>query len=134
RVLTDLNHGLLRSAFTGQANALLVREPLRVRDRRHLVLNPLSFRRRFDVGVASQLAWANERRGCQIVRLTREGGTLVVANLHATSYSDKRLADAELLRAATFVDGFAHPGEPIVLGGDLNLTVENSRMVPELTS
>src|SRR5207244_465738 len=63
RVLTELNHGLLRSAFTGQANAVLVREPLRVRDRRHLVLNTLSFRRRFDVGVASQVAWAKERRG-----------------------------------------------------------------------
>jgi len=134
RVLTELNHGLLRSAFTGQANAVLVREPLRVRDRRHLVLNPLSFRRRFDVGVASQVAWAKERRGCQVVRLAREEGTLVVANLHATAYRDRRLADAELLRAATFVDGFAHPGEPIVLGGDFNLTVLNSRTLPELAS
>jgi endonuclease/exonuclease/phosphatase family metal-dependent hydrolase len=133
RVLTDLHHGLLRSAFTGQANAILLGESLQLRDHRHLVLNPLSFRRRYDVGLAPQVAWAKERRGCQVVRLARGEGTFVVANLHATNYRDKRLADAELFRAATFVDGFAGPEEPVVLGGDFNLTVHNSRTLSELT-
>ena len=67
-----------------------------------------------------------------MVRLEREGRTLVVANLHATSHPDKRLPDAELLRAATFVDGFAAPDEPIVLGGDFNVTVESSQVLPQL--
>ena len=133
RVLTDVHHGILRSAFTGQANAILIREPLQVREHTYLVLNPWTFRRRFDFGLPAQLAWAKERRGCQVVRLAHEDSTFVVVNLHATSNHDKRLADAELLRAATFVDGFAHPGEPVVLGGDLNVTVRNSRMLPELT-
>lgn len=134
RVLTDLHHGLLRSAFTGQANAVLVRPPLRVRDHRHLRLNPWSFRRRFDVGLTAQIAWAKERRGCAVLRLVRGDATVVVVNLHATSNLDKRLADAELIRAATFVDGFAEPGEPVILAGDFNLTVRNSTTLPQLTS
>ena len=132
RVLTDLNHGLFRSAFTGQANAMLLGPTLAVVAHRHVILNPWSFRRRFEFGAAAAIAWAKERRGCQVVRLQRDSGTLVVANLHATSNHDKRLADAELLRAATFVDGFAHPGEPVVLGGDFNVTLRNSRTLPEL--
>jgi len=133
RVLTDLHHGLLRSAFTGQANAVLARPPLRVRDHRHLTLNPWSFRRRFDFGLTAQLAWAKERRGCAVVRLERGDATVVVANSHGTSNPDRRLADAELLRAATFVDGFAEPGEPVILAGDLNLTVRNSTTLRQLT-
>jgi len=132
RVLTDLNHGLFRSAFTGQANAMLLGPTLAVVAHQHVILNPWSFRRRFEFGAAAAIAWAKERRGCQVVRLQRDSGTLVVANLHATSNHDKRLADAELLRAATFVDGFAHPGEPVVLGGDFNVTLRNSRTLPEL--
>jgi len=132
RVLTDLNHGLFRSAFTGQANAILLGPSLAVVAHRHVILNPWSFRRRFEFGVAAGIAWAKERRGCQVVRLQRESGTLVAANLHATSSHHKRLADAELLRAATFVDGFAQPGEPVVLGGDFNVTLRNSRTLPEL--
>jgi endonuclease/exonuclease/phosphatase family metal-dependent hydrolase len=133
RVLTGVHHGVLRSAFTGQANAVLVRSPLQVREHRHLTLNPWSYRRRFDFGLAAQLAWATERRGCAVVRVARGDGTLVITDLHATSNPDKRLADAELARAATFVDGFAEPDEPIVLGGDFNLTVRNSRTLPALT-
>jgi len=132
RALTDVHHGVLRSAFTGQANAVVVSEALRVREHRHLTLNPLSFRRRYHFGLKSQLAWAKERRGCTVVRVERAEGTFVVANLHATGNVDRRLADSELLRAATFVDGFADPDEPIVLGGDFNLTLQNSRVLPEL--
>jgi endonuclease/exonuclease/phosphatase family metal-dependent hydrolase len=101
------------------------------------VLNPRSFRRRearrLGLDWVSRLAWGKERRVCQAVRVAREGRTLVVANLHATSYPDKRLASRELLRAATFVDGFAGPREPIVLAGDFNLTMRNSSVVRSLT-
>jgi endonuclease/exonuclease/phosphatase family metal-dependent hydrolase len=141
RRITDLNHGLFRSALTGQGNALLVAPSLRLSEHRTLPLNPWSFRRgrarRLGLGVAERVAWAKERRVCQIVRLvsarSEAGRSLVVANLHATSHRpDKRLADAEILRAATFVDGFATPGEPVLLCGDFNLSLRNSRVLPEL--
>jgi len=134
RAVTELNHGLLRSAFTGQANAILVGDGLRVVEHRVLPLNPWSFRRRFDVGVVTQLAWARERRVCQVIRADRSEGTVVIANMHATGSTDKRLPDAELLRAATFVDGFAEPSEPVVLAGDLNVSAQSSRTLGELTS
>jgi endonuclease/exonuclease/phosphatase family metal-dependent hydrolase len=133
RALTEVNHGLLRSAFTGQANAILIAPALAVVDHRRIVLNPWSYRRRVDVGFAAQLAWGKERRVCQAIRVAREGGTLVVANLHATGNRDKRIPDAEVLRAATFIDGFAEPGEPVVLAGDFNVSAGNSRVLPELT-
>jgi endonuclease/exonuclease/phosphatase family metal-dependent hydrolase len=134
RVVTDINHGVLRSAFTGQANAILLGPALTLVEHRAVRLNPWSFRRRFDVGLVSRLAWAREARSCQVIRVRRAGGTIVIANLHATSWRGKRLADAEVLRAATFVDGFAEPGEPVVLAGDFNLTVRNSKTIAQLTS
>jgi endonuclease/exonuclease/phosphatase family metal-dependent hydrolase len=137
RVLTDLNHGLLRSAFTGQANAILLHPELRVLEHRHLVLNPSRFRRaqarRLGLGIVPRLAWAGERRVCQVVRVRHEERTLVIGNLHATSYPpDKRVPDAELLRAAVFIDGFAAPEEPLLLCGDFNVSVRTSRTLADL--
>ena len=58
---------------------------------------------------------------------------MTVANLHATSFpADERLADAELLRAAVFADGFARPEEPCVLAGDFNVRAERSWTLAEL--
>lgn len=140
RALTSRHHGLFRSAFTGQANAILVHAPLRVVDREAIVLNARRFRRAqsrwLGLGIAARLAWAKERRVCQAVRLRLrlpDGATMLVANLHATAYrADERLADAELLRAATFVDALAGTDEPIVIGGDLNVTAERSWTQREL--
>ena len=138
RIVTDLNHGLFRSAFTGQANALLLCPPQRVEEHRVLVLNPVGFRRstarRLGLPLVDRLAWARERRVCQVVRVRGgDGSALVAANLHATGYRPhKHFADAELLRAATFVDGFARPDEPVLLGGDFNLTTRSSRVLPQL--
>jgi endonuclease/exonuclease/phosphatase family metal-dependent hydrolase len=70
---------------------------------------------------------------CQAVRVRRGDGTLLIGNLHATSYPpDKRVPDAELLRAAVFVDGLDAPGEPVVLAGDFNVSVRFSRTLPDL--
>ena len=115
RRLTELNSGLFRSAFAGQANAILTRLP--VLESHQLALNPVEFRRRHRerFNLVERLAWARERRVCHAVRL--EG--LLVANLHATRY--RRLAELELVRAAAFVDGLARPEEPIVLAGDFNV-------------
>jgi endonuclease/exonuclease/phosphatase family metal-dependent hydrolase len=139
RAITSLDHGLFRSAFTGQANALLIGADLAVVEHRHLVLNPFRFRRaqarRLGLDRAARLRWAKERRGCQAVRLRRGDRTCVVANLHATSLPrDRRVPDAELLRAASFVDGMALPGEPVLLCGDFNVSVRNSRTLVDLMS
>jgi endonuclease/exonuclease/phosphatase family metal-dependent hydrolase len=137
-VITDLNHGLLRSAVTGQGNALLVASPLQVAGHRSLVLNPLTFRRqearRLGLSRPDVVRWGKNRRICQVLRLRARQGTIVVANLHSTGNADRRLADAELQRAATFVDGFAEPNEPVILAGDFNLTVRGSRMISALMS
>jgi hypothetical protein len=137
RRITDLHHGVFRSAFTGQANAVLFRPGLRVAEHDVVVLNPLEYRRRearrLRLGLVDRLAWVRERRVCQVVRVRREDDvTLVAANMHATSYFDKQLADSELLRAASFVDGYARPDEAVLLCGDLNVTVLRSRVLPQL--
>jgi endonuclease/exonuclease/phosphatase family metal-dependent hydrolase len=138
RALTSLNNGVLRSAFAGQGNAILVRPGLRVVDRHLLVLNPRRFRLAqadwLGLGVSARLAWAKERRVCQVLRLANGDRTIVIANLHATSYPpDERLADAELLRAFTYVDGIARPGEPVAVAGDLNVTYARSRTLDDVT-
>jgi endonuclease/exonuclease/phosphatase family metal-dependent hydrolase len=139
RAVTELNHGLLRSAVAGQGNAILVARRHRVLEHETLVLNPPDFRRGqarwLGLDLVSRLAWAKERRVCQALRVAvgGDGGTVLVANLHATSYAaDERIADAELRRAAAFLEGLARPEEPVVLCGDTNVLPERSRTLREL--
>ena len=137
RRLTDLHHGLFRSAFSGQANAILVRPGMPVVEHRQIVLNPRRFRRaqasHLELAPVARLAWSSERRVCQAVRVRRCDGTLLIGNLHATSYPpDKRVPDAELLRAAAFVDGLAAPDEPVLLAGDFNISVRFSQTLADL--
>ena len=138
RAITSLNHGLLRSAFAGQGNAILLGSSMRVVEEHALVLNARGFRRAqaewLGLGLLARLAWAKERRVCQVARLSDGKRTMLAANLHATSYPpDERLADAELLRAFTYVDGIARPAEPIVFAGDFNVTHERSRTLHDVT-
>jgi endonuclease/exonuclease/phosphatase family metal-dependent hydrolase len=126
RALTSLHPGVLRSALAGQGNAILLGRGFRAADRHVLALNPPAFRRRVarDLGldVVERLAWAKERRICQAVRAERDGGgSLVLANLHATGSGDRRIPAAEIERAATWAGSFAREGEPVVLGGDFNV-------------
>lgn len=138
RTLTAAHPGLLRSLFAGQANAVLVSPRLRALDRRALVLNSRSFRnaqaRWLRLPLVTRLAWAKERRVCQAVRVgLPDATTVLVANLHATSYRpDERLSDAELLRAAVFADALARPTEPCVLAGDFNVYASRSWTLAEL--
>jgi endonuclease/exonuclease/phosphatase family metal-dependent hydrolase len=131
-LITQLNYGLFRSALTGQANAILVRSELRVLETDSIVLNPPSFRRR--VGRELRLdgrrraKWAKERRVCHAVRTEK----LTVANLHGSAVHDWRVADAELMRAATFADSFAEPDDVLVLAGDLNVIRERSSTLTAL--
>ena len=98
--ITWLNHGLLRSAFVGQANAILVDPRLDAEDSGH--------RRISDHG--------RERRVVQAVRVA---GRFVVANLHASN--DAAVARSEIERAREFVDELARPADVVVLAGDFNV-------------
>jgi len=140
REITSLNHGLFRSAVSGQAIAILLGSEAEVLGRDVLVLNSRDFRkaqaRWLSLPLVARVAWAKERRVVQTVRARmRDGSTMLVANLHATSYpADQRLADAELLRAAVFVDGLAQRGDIVVLAGDFNVPAARSATQAELTS
>ena len=134
RAITELNHGLFRSAFTGQANAILMRTELRPLATDSIVLNPPGFRRRVarELGLDTKLrlSWAKERRVCQAVRTD----ALTVANLHGSSLHDWRIPDAELMRAAVFADSVAEPDDVLVLAGDFNVIREHSRTLEQLAS
>jgi endonuclease/exonuclease/phosphatase family metal-dependent hydrolase len=138
RRATALHPRRLRSALTGQANAVLLGPRLTVCGYATLVLNPRAFRRReaarVDLPLASRLGWLRDRRVAQVLRVEQDGETATVVNLHLSSLADSRPADAELLRAATFAEGYARPDEPIVIAGDLNLTRCSSSFLPELES
>ncbi len=101
RALTAAHYGLLRSAFTGQANAILVRSDHAVDDLRSIAI---SDRR-------------HHPRVCQAVRVD---GTLVVANIHASGDVAQRQVD----RALAWLNDLVHPDEPVVLAGDFNASLE----------
>ena len=138
RALTKLHPAVLRSAFTGQANAILAAPELRPLAQHRIVLNTPAFRRAqgrwLGLPLVARLAWAKERRVCHAVRLALpDGRTALVANLHATSYRpDDRLADAELLRAAVFVDAVAAPDDILILAGDFNVRRSRSWTLSDL--
>jgi endonuclease/exonuclease/phosphatase family metal-dependent hydrolase len=138
RALTSIHHGVLRSAFSGQGNAMQIAPHLRTTSHDVLTLNTRRFRdaqaRALGLDAVARLAWAKERRIVQVVRLVAaEGRTYVVANTHCTSYPDPLLADAELLRAAWFTTSLARPDDVVVLAGDFNVTVEQSTTLRDLT-
>ena len=97
--ITRLDNGLLRSAITGQANAILVAAAHETTDLGHV---QISHRGR-------------ERRVCQAVRVAG----IVVANMHAST--DPPAAVEEVERARVFAESLASPGEAVVLAGDFNL-------------
>jgi endonuclease/exonuclease/phosphatase family metal-dependent hydrolase len=98
RWITELDHGLFRSAVTGQANAILLAPQHRVGEQRIEVISR---------------SGEGERRVCQAVAVDGVG---VVANFHATGGP---VADEQVLRAADFVRGL---DDPAILCGDANIT------------
>jgi endonuclease/exonuclease/phosphatase family metal-dependent hydrolase len=140
REITSLHTGFFRSAFAGQANAILLTPDAEVLGSDRLVLNSRDFREAqaewLSLPFLARLAWAKERRVVHVVRLRLpDSTTFLIANLHATSYpADQRLADAELLRAAVFVDGLAQPEDVVVLAGDFNVSAARSATQGELTT
>jgi endonuclease/exonuclease/phosphatase family metal-dependent hydrolase len=137
RRLTALDPPRFRGAFAGQANAILVAPSLRVRDRYRIVLNTRRFRRAqarwVGLPLVDELYWAKERRVCQAVRIALpDGRVAAVTNFHATGSKDKRIPDAEVMRAATFADALAGPDDVCMLAGDFNITAERSLTLAEL--
>jgi hypothetical protein len=130
RWLTDHNAGFFRSAFEGQANAILVRRPILAR---HVAtLNPFLFRlraaKRLGLSILKQLAWAKERRQALAVRL--EGGA-VVCTLHASNARDIRITEAEVEHAAQWAGRLA--GDAVcVVAGDLNVDTVRSEVFGRL--
>ena len=103
--ITRLNNGLFRSALAGQANAILLAPGLDAAQHRSLRIDE----------------HRKEPRFCHAVRLAG----LVVGNLHATNdFRAPRIAAAEIVRAESFVTGFAG-ALPCVLAGDFNLRAEH---------
>jgi endonuclease/exonuclease/phosphatase family metal-dependent hydrolase len=137
--ITSVNHGLFRSAVSGQANAILLPSDAEILAHDALVLNARTYREAqskwLGLGLLARLAWAKERRIVQLVRARMpDRRFVVVANLHTTSFpADQRLADAELLRAAVFADGFSQPDDICVLAGDFNVPAARSATQIELS-
>ncbi len=98
--VTRMNQGFFRSAFVGQANAVLVTSSLAAEDRGHLQIS--------DPG--------RERRVVQAVGVA---GSFVIANLHANRGAE--IARVETERSRAFAEAASRPGEVIVLAGDFNL-------------
>jgi endonuclease/exonuclease/phosphatase family metal-dependent hydrolase len=101
RALTATHYGVVRSAFSGQANAILVLPDsgaaslgsILISDRRH------------------------HPRVCQAVRVDHR---IVVANLHASG----AVVQTEVDRALTWLDGLVRADEPLVLAGDFNASLQ----------
>jgi endonuclease/exonuclease/phosphatase family metal-dependent hydrolase len=140
RALTAPNHGLIRSAFAGQGNAILFPAEAKVREQKTITLNTNVFteERGARLGLTEKQMrwWERERRVCHLVQYelpNRE--RFLVANLHATSApQDLRLPDAELRRAVNFVIRCSELEEALIVAGDFNITRDRSETIQELES
>ena len=108
RWITELHHGLLRSALTGQANVMLVARGLDIVEERTLVISE-----------------SGERRVCQLARV---GSLGAVGNFHASGGPG---ADEQFRRAVDFVAG-AH--EHAIVAGDANVRPGEGQTYSDLAS
>jgi len=138
RRITALHAGRFRSGLHGQGNTILVPSDAKVRERKTITLNTNPFAeeqgRKLGLDEKTVRWWQKERRICQVAKVELPNRRrLLVANVHATSYPrDTRLADAELRRAATFVDRQSEIEEVVVLAGDFNITQAQSQSIAAL--
>ncbi len=100
RFLTSAHYGVLRSAFTGQANAILVRADHAAEDLRSLVIS-------------------DRRQHPRVCQAARIDARLVVANLHASGDVAQRQVD----RALAWLEDNVRHDEPLVLAGDFNTSL-----------
>src|SRR4051794_2048275 len=138
--ISVIHAGRARSGPGGQGNVILFPKGAKVVQVKQITLNTNVFceEQAVKLGLTPKQArlWERERRVCQLARLELgDGRHLVVANVHATSWpSDLRLPNAELRRAAAFVDRAAELRDTVILAGDFNTTLEASDTLRELTT
>jgi len=96
---TRMHNGLLRSAISGQANAVLVRRGHHAEA----------------LGSTQVSGHGHERRVCQLIRVD----DVVVANTHLSSAGHGQ--SRELERALELLESHAGREEAVVLAGDLNM-------------
>lgn len=138
RALTAPNHGLIRSAFAGQGNAILFPKDAKLRHHKTITLNTNVFCEergaRLGLTPKQMVAWETERRVCHLVQYEMpDRRRFLVANLHATSSpDDPRLPDSELRRAVNFIDRASEIEEALIVAGDFNVTREQSPAIQEL--
>jgi endonuclease/exonuclease/phosphatase family metal-dependent hydrolase len=138
RALTAPNHGVIRSAFAGQGNAILFPNDAHVRDEKTITLNTNVFCEergaRLGMTPKEMVWWEKERRVCHLVQYEMpDRRRFLVANLHATSASnDIRFSDAELRRAINFIERGSELEEVVIVAGDFNITREQSTAIQEL--
>jgi endonuclease/exonuclease/phosphatase family metal-dependent hydrolase len=138
RRLTALDAGFFRSAFDGQGNVILFPNGATVRETKGVTLNTNPFveeqGRKLGLPLKVVRAWEHERRVCHLVKFELpDRRRVLVANLHATSYeNDTRLPDAELQRAARFVDRASDVDELTVMAGDFNVTLDASLTMQDM--
>jgi endonuclease/exonuclease/phosphatase family metal-dependent hydrolase len=115
RALTAPHHGIVRSAFAGQGNAILVSTRMAVTSS---ATRPIDDR-----------AQGREPRVAQRVEFeSHDGRRLVVANVHCTNSPDPAVCDAEL----GIVLSWTSDADMLVLAGDFNVTPERSEVLPSL--
>jgi endonuclease/exonuclease/phosphatase family metal-dependent hydrolase len=140
RRLASINAGRARSAPGGQGNVILLPKDVQLRQAKQITLNtnPFCEEQATKLGLTMKDArwWEKERRVCHVAKIEfPDRQRMLVANLHATSQpADLRLANAELRRAAAFVDRSSEIGEIVILAGDFNTTLEQSETLRELTT
>jgi endonuclease/exonuclease/phosphatase family metal-dependent hydrolase len=98
--LTAAHYGALRSAFTGQSNAILVRPGHSAEDLGSLVISEPR----------------EHPRVCQAVRVADR---LVVVNIHASTHA----AREQIERALSWLGERLRENEPLVLAGDFNASL-----------
>jgi endonuclease/exonuclease/phosphatase family metal-dependent hydrolase len=139
RVLTAPHHGVTRSGFAGQGNAILFPREATVREDKTITLNTNVFTEErgqlFGLTPKQMVAWEKERRVCHLVQYELPDRTrYLIANLHASHIPDLRLADAELRRAVNFVIRCSELEESLIVGGDFNILPENCTTIQELVN
>jgi endonuclease/exonuclease/phosphatase family metal-dependent hydrolase len=139
RALTAPHHGIARSGFGGQGNVILFPREAAVREDKSITLNTNPFceerGRLFGLTPKQMVAWEKERRVLHLVQYELPNRQrFLVANLHASTFPDTRLADAELRRGINFVIRCSQLEETIIVGGDFNVLSEASTTVQELVN
>jgi endonuclease/exonuclease/phosphatase family metal-dependent hydrolase len=123
----------------GKGNAILVANEVTIRQEKQITLNTNPFceeqAARFGLDAKRARWWERERRVCHLVKVEWPNRQrMLIANLHATKADDLRLANAEVRRAASFIDRQAEVEETIVVAGDFNVGLAESDVLQELTT